>query len=46
MKWFMCKSTLKYKLTNFVAEQLEKSVDKMKDAMTEIAVVHYSDRGV
>ena len=30
--------------SNEVAEQLEKIVDKMKNAMTEIAVVHYSDK--
>ena len=30
--------------SNEVAEHLEKIVNKMKDAMTEIAVVHYSDK--
>ena len=30
--------------SNEVAEQLEKIVNKMKDAMMEIAVVHYSDK--
>ena len=30
--------------SNEVTEQLEKIVNKMKDAMTEIAVVHYSDK--
>lgn len=30
--------------SNEVTEQLERIVNKMKDAMTEIAVVHYSDK--
>ena len=30
--------------SNEVTEQLERIVNKTKDAMTEIAVVHYSDK--
>lgn len=30
--------------SNEVTEQLERIVNKMKDAMTEVAIVHYPDR--
>lgn len=40
----VCKQCGEVSYSNEVAERLEKIVAKMKDAMTEIAVVHYSDK--
>lgn len=40
----VCSQCGEVSYSNEVAEQLDKIVNKVKDAMTEIAVVHYSER--
>lgn len=40
----VCSQCGEVSYSNEVAEHLEKIVNKMKDAMMEIAVVHYSDK--
>lgn len=40
----VCSQCGEVSYSNEVAEHFEKIVNKMKDAMMEIAVVHYSDK--
>lgn len=40
----VCEQCGEVSYSDEVAEHLEKIVSKMKDVMTEIAVVHYSDK--